>query len=114
MSRLVVVLLLACATVVAAREGSPIPTRFQQAIDVPPRRQWNENSGYCGETSFISAGMYFGQYCSQFTARSIASPGVPSRTRRASSSAGSPCRAGREAPGRSARKVSPQPQPYRP
>lgn len=68
---------LACALVVEARETSPIPTRYSQTIDIPPRRQWNENSGYCGETSFISAGMYFGQYCSQFTARSIASPGVP-------------------------------------
>lgn len=45
--------------------------------DIAPRLQWNENSGYCGETSFISAGLYFGQYCSQFTARSLASPGVP-------------------------------------
>lgn len=63
--------------VVEAREASPIPTRYSETIDVAPRRQWNENSGYCGETSFISAGMYFGQYCSQFTARSIASPGVP-------------------------------------
>jgi hypothetical protein len=60
-----------------ARDFTPIPTRFSQTIDIPPRRQWNANSGYCGETSFISAGLYFGQYCSQFTARSLASPGVP-------------------------------------
>jgi len=46
-------------------------------LDEPPRLQWNANSGYCGETSFISAGLYYGQYCSQYTARSIASPGVP-------------------------------------
>jgi hypothetical protein len=58
------------------RDFSPIPTRFSQTIDIPPRRQWNANDGYCGETSFISAGLYFGQYCSQFTARSLASPGV--------------------------------------
>ncbi len=43
---------------------------------IEPRQQWNENSGYCGETSFISAGLHFGQYCSQFTARSVASPGA--------------------------------------
>lgn len=44
---------------------------------IPPRWQWNANSGYCGETSFISAGLYYGQYCSQYTARKIASPGIP-------------------------------------
>jgi hypothetical protein len=43
---------------------------------VTPRRQWNANYGYCGETSFIAVGMRFGQYCSQFTARSLASPGM--------------------------------------
>ncbi len=42
---------------------------------IPPRLQWNANYGYCGETSFISAGLYYGQYISQYTARSIASPG---------------------------------------
>lgn len=46
-------------------------------IDHPPRLQWNANSGYCGETSFISAGLFFGQYCSQYEARRLASPGVP-------------------------------------
>ncbi|MCW5890106.1 MAG: hypothetical protein KIT14_06090 [bacterium] len=59
-----------------ARIGSPIPTRFAQGLDIPPRQQWNANSGYCGETSFLSAGLYFGQYTSQWTARAIASPGV--------------------------------------
>lgn len=46
------------------------------AIDgtLPPRKQWSANYGYCGETSLISAGMSFGQYCSQFTARKAASP----------------------------------------
>ncbi|MFM7146345.1 MAG: hypothetical protein ACKOW5_08410, partial [Actinomycetales bacterium] len=38
--------------------------------------QWNANYGYCGETSLISAGMFYGQYTSQWTARSLASPGV--------------------------------------
>jgi len=52
----------------------PRPYQFNQPIE--PRLQWNANSGYCGETSFISAGLRFGQYCSQYTARSIASPRV--------------------------------------
>lgn len=58
-----------------ARAGSG--PKYEKKIDLPPRLQWNANSGYCGETSFISAGLFYGQYCSQFEARSIASPGVP-------------------------------------
>lgn len=45
-------------------------------LPIGPRLQWNANYGYCGEVSFISAGLYYGQYCSQFTARALASPGV--------------------------------------
>lgn len=61
---------------VAFAQESSIPTRYTYSHDIPPRKQWDANFGYCGETSFISAGLHFGQYCSQFTARSIASPGV--------------------------------------
>jgi hypothetical protein len=42
--------------------------------EVVPRLQWNVNSGYCGETSMICAGLNFGQYCSQWMARKLASP----------------------------------------
>lgn len=45
--------------------------------DVPPRFQWNANFGYCGEVSIVSAGLYYGQYVSQYVARATASPGVP-------------------------------------
>src|SRR5579862_7075760 len=44
---------------------------------IPPRLQWNENFGYCGEVSFISAGLYYGQYLSQYDARAIASKNRP-------------------------------------
>lgn len=44
--------------------------------NVTPRSQWDANFGYCGETSYICAGMSLGQYCSQWTARSLASYGV--------------------------------------
>jgi hypothetical protein len=57
-------------------QPSGIATRYRYTNSVTPRLQWNANDGYCGETSFICAGMRFGQYCSQFTARSIASPGI--------------------------------------
>jgi hypothetical protein len=77
---------LACAAVIAAlawtsapglAAAAPAPVWHQRGIDMAPRLQWNANAGYCGETSFISAGMRYGQYTSQWTARSLASPGVP-------------------------------------
>lgn len=36
------------------------------------RYQWCANHGYCGETSFISALMYYGGYMSQYTMRQLA------------------------------------------
>ncbi|PWU20272.1 MAG: hypothetical protein C5B49_04560 [Bdellovibrio sp.] len=46
------------------------------ALDIPAKLQWEANYGYCGELSFISAGLYFGQYLSQYDARALATPGV--------------------------------------
>ena len=57
--------------------AAPAPVWHQRGIDMAPRLQWNANYGYCGEVSFISAGMRYGQYTSQWTARALASPGVP-------------------------------------
>lgn len=51
-----------------------------QKNDLPPRLQWNENGGYCGEVSLISAGLYYGQYISQYDARAIALKGAPQNT----------------------------------
>ncbi len=45
--------------------------------DIPPRLEWNENSGYCGEVCLISAGLYYGQYVSQYDARAIACNDAP-------------------------------------
>lgn len=55
---------------------APGTTYWERGTVMTPRFQWNANSGYCGETAFISAGMRFGQYTSQWTARSVASPRV--------------------------------------
>lgn len=49
--------------------------------DIPPRLQWNANFGYCGETSFISAGLYYGQWASQYEVRAIASNDTPQNRR---------------------------------
>ncbi|MBS0605284.1 MAG: hypothetical protein JSS60_09670 [Verrucomicrobia bacterium] len=45
--------------------------------NIPPRYQWNSNCGYCGEVSLISAGLYFGQYVSQYDSREIATRNTP-------------------------------------
>ena len=58
-------------------QGQALSTKYTLTIEIPPRHQWNANYGYCGETCFISAGMYYGQYCSQYTARHLASPDLP-------------------------------------
>ncbi|MFM8350063.1 MAG: hypothetical protein ACKN9D_03265 [Actinomycetales bacterium] len=63
----------------AAAEGSRDRTWFD--LGIAPRQQWDANFGYCGETSLISAGMSFGQYTSQWTARSLATDGVPQTSR---------------------------------
>ena len=46
---------------------------YSKSVNIPPRLQWEANFGYCGEVAMISAGLYFGQYVSQFDARKIAS-----------------------------------------
>jgi hypothetical protein len=46
------------------------------SLNLPARFQWEANGGYCGEMSFVIAGMYYGQYLSQYDARALASPGV--------------------------------------
>jgi hypothetical protein len=50
--------------------------------NIPPRLQWNANSGYCGEADLISAGLYYGQYMSQYEARVLASPTIPQSNKR--------------------------------
>ena len=47
----------------------------QKLLSIPPREQWKGNYGYCGETAMISAGLYYGQYVSQYDARAFASDG---------------------------------------
>lgn len=49
---------------------------------LPPRLQWNTNDGYCGEVSFINAGLYYGQYISQYDARALAGNNAPQNSRR--------------------------------
>lgn len=57
--------------------GKKIENSYYHENSIPPRKQWNGNFGYCGETSMISAGLYYGQYISQYTLRAIASQNTP-------------------------------------
>jgi hypothetical protein len=50
---------------------------YSASNNIPPRLQWNENFGYCGEVALISAGLYYGEYLSQYDARAIASNNTP-------------------------------------
>jgi hypothetical protein len=45
----------------------------QKNLPIPPRKQWEGNHGYCGETAMICCGLYYGQYVSQYDARAFAS-----------------------------------------
>lgn len=48
---------------------SAVAEIYKFSNNIPPRYQWNNNDGYCGEVSLISAGLYYGQYVSQYDAR---------------------------------------------
>jgi len=53
--------------------SATVAKTYSSVNQLPPRIQWNANYGYCGEVSLISAGLYYGQYISQYDARAIAS-----------------------------------------
>jgi hypothetical protein len=61
----------------AGGAGNSRTASYSAANPIPPRLQWNANNGYCGEVVFISAGLYYGQYVSQYDARALASNGIP-------------------------------------
>jgi hypothetical protein len=50
---------------------------YGRMLDIPARQQWRANYGYCGEVSLIGAGLYYGQFTSQFEARRLAEPLLP-------------------------------------
>jgi hypothetical protein len=41
-------------------------------LDIPPRLQWANGNGYCGETSIQSIGLFYGAWISQAVAREVA------------------------------------------
>ncbi|MEI7544509.1 MAG: hypothetical protein WCJ53_06765 [Mycobacteriaceae bacterium] len=63
----------AVAAAAAPVAATPAATTYTAGSKLPPRIQWDANYGYCGETAFISAGLNYGQYISQYDARALAS-----------------------------------------
>lgn len=55
--------------------NQPFTSPFKVINATPDRIQWLENKGYCGETAIQSAGLYYGQYVSQYDARVLANLG---------------------------------------
>ena len=68
--------LLLCVACNGPGASNTAPTNNRYVLPIGPRFQWEENNGYCGETSLISAGLYYGQYGSQYDARAYASDGA--------------------------------------
>lgn len=57
--------------------NAPIPSRpavRTTLLAIPPRQQWDENGGYCGETSIQSVALSFGTYASQYRIRAFINP----------------------------------------
>lgn len=65
------VILTTCIACIPVSAGN-----YENKVDLPPRWQWDENHGYCGEVSLISAGLYYGQYLSQYDARACVCEGA--------------------------------------
>lgn len=49
------------------------------SLPIPPRLQWDELDGYCGECSIQQAALYFGTYVSQYACRAIINPNQKSQ-----------------------------------
>ena len=43
-------------------------------LDIPPRRQWDNRNGYCGECCVQQAALFYGAYVSQYRVRAIVDP----------------------------------------
>jgi|APCry1669189034_1035192.scaffolds.fasta_scaffold01499_4 hypothetical protein len=54
--------------------ASPTATPTTVRLPIPPRLQWEDLDGYCGECVIQQAALLFGTYVSQFTCRGIIQP----------------------------------------
>jgi hypothetical protein len=61
-------------------QKASLEDKYKWQNNIPPRLQWSNNHGYCGEVCMISAGLSFGQYLSQYDVRAIATKNAPQNT----------------------------------
>lgn len=55
------------------------PVQVDIRLPIPPRIQWEELSGYCGECSIQQSALYYGTYISEYACRSIINPNQKSQ-----------------------------------
>jgi len=57
-------------------EPQPVPQekKFMRQLSIPPRLQWRDRAGYCGECSIQQSALYYGNYVSQYVCRQIIDP----------------------------------------
>ncbi|MFM9106277.1 MAG: hypothetical protein ACKOWF_06220 [Chloroflexota bacterium] len=55
----------------AANAAQPAQTAQRVRLPIPPRLQWNQHHGYCGECSIQQAALLFGAYVSQEACRAL-------------------------------------------
>ena len=48
-------------------------------LDIPARLQWDNNYGYCGETSIQMSALYYGAWVSQYVVRAVGGAGQGSQ-----------------------------------
>ncbi|MBS0202277.1 MAG: hypothetical protein JSS49_05200 [Planctomycetes bacterium] len=72
----VVILLTILSMVLIGRAPEPHShaRRVGLTLPIPPRIQWRDRAGYCGECSIQQAALYYGGYVSQFVCRQIIDP----------------------------------------
>lgn len=72
----IVFLLTVSSAVLIGRIPDSLPQarRVSQTLPIPPRIQWLDRAGYCGECSIQQAALYYGGYVSQFVCRQIIDP----------------------------------------
>jgi hypothetical protein len=58
----------------AVQTAVKTPVQLDVRLPIPPRIQWEELSGYCGECSIQQSALYYGSYVSQYACRSIINP----------------------------------------
>ncbi|HEX4418307.1 MAG TPA: hypothetical protein VH165_10435 [Kofleriaceae bacterium] len=56
----------------SAGSGSDSGSGNSPQLDIPPRQQWENDGGYCGETSIQAIGLYYGAWISQQVVRKVA------------------------------------------